>query len=65
MLARSPGAQKKRRQRERARNGLTVLGVGVHEHNLIEALIKAELLTEAQALDRGELARAGSQAASE
>ena len=38
MLARTPGAAKKRRQRER-RQGLVVFGIEMHEHDLIEALL--------------------------
>jgi hypothetical protein len=58
MLARTPAALKKRRQRARWRNGSIVLPVEVCEHELAEALVLAGRLTGEQALSRAELKRA-------
>lgn len=44
--------ERQRRTRCRRRQGVVVLNVEAHEHRLIEALIAAERLTEAEALRR-------------
>ena len=58
MLARTPAALKKRRYRRRLRNGVIVLKIEAREAELAEAMLLAGRLTERQALDRAELARA-------
>ena len=65
MLAPPPSrsAAKKRRQRERWRDGKICLTVEIDRDEFVETLLAAHRLTEAQALDRTELARAAGRGA--
>lgn len=48
----SRAAIKKRRERERERHGLAVFAIETHHNRLVNALLIAERLTEAEALNR-------------
>jgi len=65
MLARTPSAVKKRRYRRRLRDGLVVLQLEVHEHDLAEALLAAGRLDAAAAEARGALERAAEEVLAE
>jgi hypothetical protein len=58
MLARTPGALKKRKYRQRQRDGVILLRIEAKEADLVEALIASERLNDVQSLDRAELERA-------
>lgn len=58
MLARTPGALKKRRYRKRRHDGMIAPHVQFHEHEFAEALLMAGRLTESEALHRDKLVRA-------
>jgi hypothetical protein len=55
MLARSPAATKKRRQRRRQRDGFLWLPIEVREYELVAALIEARRLTADESGDHAKL----------
>jgi len=58
MLARTPAALKKRRYRQRLRDGVCVLHPEVYEAEFAEALQLSGRLSERETLDRGQLTHA-------